>query len=326
MPPRAWHSGVRAAVDDDLDPLQPSDLDGTDGGFDLFSQPPDEASPASSIQDEPNTDHDSANCIWRCLKCDSSSSVAVSAGWRCSDCGHGSFYRQDRPTKKFTDAGTWMFVPHAVSPSSSSSRRRRRRKQRPAGGDSPSGSLGSGEMAESEHPTVDPVVDPDAPQDHVTLQPNLTSPRRHPNVSGQQDLLDALKKLEPSQSSRLPLPSSSNSRPSIAVPKSKSKTALGKAKSKSSSNTTARPSAWMPDEEEVHHYNQPEFFDMGEAEENMTLFQAHQTFDPIYLPENHEQLQEIIRQGQEASRLLEEARQMGIPTEDMETEWGMPNA
>ena len=54
MPPRAWHSGVREAAVESTDPLQPSDMDGLEDVFELFSQPPDPASPARSIQIEPN--------------------------------------------------------------------------------------------------------------------------------------------------------------------------------------------------------------------------------------------------------------------------------
>ena len=49
----------------------------------------------------------------------------------------------------------------------------------------------SDERAASEVPTQDPTVDPDAPRNQWTVQPNLPQP----NVSGQQDLLRALRQL-----------------------------------------------------------------------------------------------------------------------------------
>lgn len=199
MPPRAWHSGVREAAVESTDPLQPSDMDGLEDVFELFSQPPDPASPARSIQIEPNTtpERSPTESMWRCLMCDSTSSYAVGFDWKCADCGHGSFYRGDRPTKQITDAGTWMFVPHAdPSPSSSSRRRRRRRRGLQAGHDSPDGSTVSDERAESEVPTRDPVVDPDAPLNLAAVQPNLQQQQNCvPNVSGQQELLNALRQL-----------------------------------------------------------------------------------------------------------------------------------
>ena len=211
MLPRAWHSGFRETVED-VDPsLHPSDLDGIDDEFDLFSQSPEDPSPSRTIQEEPNTafSNSSTNGVWRCLMCDSTSSYAVGRDWKCADCGHGSFYRGDRPTKQITDAGTWMFVPHVDSPSSTSSRRRRRRRGYPSGSDSPDGSE---ERAESEVPTRDPTVDPDAPQNQVT-QPNLPQP----NVSGQQDLLRALRQLvtEKDDSDRADWNSAKGPRPGI---------------------------------------------------------------------------------------------------------------
>ena len=193
MPPRAWHSGTREAEVESTEPLQPSDMDGSDNGLDGFSSPPCSTSPARPIQREPNTTdfYGSADSVWRCWKCDSTLSYSVGLDWICADCGHGSFYRGDRPTKQITDAGTWMFVPHAESSPSSSSRRRRRRRGHFAGADSPHGSTVSDERAESEVPTQDPTVDPDAPQNLVAVQPNL----QQPNVSGQQDLLHALRQL-----------------------------------------------------------------------------------------------------------------------------------
>ena len=191
MPPRAWHSGVREAHEQDTEPLQPSDMDGADELFDVSSEPPAPISPARSIQREPNTTNarGSADSVWRCLMCDSTLSYAVGLDWMCADCGHGSFYRGDRPTKQITDAGTWMFVPHA-DPSPSSSRRRRRRRGLAAGHDSPDGSTVSDERAESEIPTQDPLVDPDTPLNLVAAQqPNVS------NVSGQQELLQALRQL-----------------------------------------------------------------------------------------------------------------------------------
>ena len=181
MPTRAWHSAVQTDDVEDNHFWYPSDLDGTEHGsdFDLFSGPLNDMSPASPIQTEPNNNDAPSETVWRCLACDSKRWTAVGTAWRCDVCSGGSFYRCDRPTKQINEAGTWMFVPHAGSPSSTStsSRRRRRRRNQPAGNDSPSGpsdSVGSGEWAESENPTVDPVVDPSAPgQDPQTISKQL---------------------------------------------------------------------------------------------------------------------------------------------------------
>lgn len=67
-----------------------------------------------------------------------------------------------------------------------------------------------------------------------------------------------------------------------------------------------------------------EFFDRGEQQERVTWTAVATIFDTIYLPENREQLEEIVRQGQEASRIFNQARQMQRPVEEMVTEWGMP--
>ena len=93
MPPRAWHSGFRETVED-VDPsLHPSDLDGIDDEFDLFSQSPEDPSTSRTVQEEPKTAFSNSltNGVWRCLMCDSTSSYAVGRDWKCADCGHGSF-------------------------------------------------------------------------------------------------------------------------------------------------------------------------------------------------------------------------------------------
>lgn len=44
----------------------------------------------------------------------------------------------------------------------------------------------------------------------------------------------------------------------------------------------------------------------------------------LALPENRENLEEIVRQRQEASRLFNQARQVQRPVEEMVAEWGIP--
>jgi hypothetical protein len=210
MPPRAWHSGFRETVED-VDPsLHPSDLDGIDDEFDLFSQSPEDPSPSRTIQEEPNTAF--SNSDQRCVAMFDVRFNFIIRSWQGLEVCRlrpRVFYRGDRPTKQITDAGTWMFVPHVDSPPSTSSRRRRRRRGYPSGSDSPDGSE---ERAESEVPTRDPTVDPDAPQNQVT-QPNLPQP----NVSGQQDLLRALRQLvtEKDDSDRADWNSAKGPRPGI---------------------------------------------------------------------------------------------------------------
>ena len=106
---------------------------------------------------------------WRCLACEHNTSLALSDDrWMCDRCGSFDFYRVNQPTKKVTEHGTWMFVPYGEQ---APSRRRRRRRH---GGDPPGHHSEGFEQAESERPTVDPEVDPDAvdlpPQRPVLLQ------------------------------------------------------------------------------------------------------------------------------------------------------------
>jgi hypothetical protein len=114
---------------------------------------------------------------------------------------------------------------------------------------------------------------------------------------------------ESSRSSPLPAPSSSNTRPTVAVPKAKTMTA-GKGRSKGPMSRTATPLTSAP----AHPLISPELYDLNQdvdfnmdtyPEENMSMAQAIYDSSPIYLPENRDELEEIIRQGQEAARRLE---------------------
>ena len=191
MPPRAWHSGFRETVEN-VDPsLHPSDLNGTDDELDLFSRPPEHQSPSRTIGEETNTAFNSSltNGVWRCLMCDSTSSCAVGRGWNVQIVATGRFTEvTDRQSRSLMLGCSCRTL---IPPHSSSGRRRRWRRGHPAGSGSPDGSMVSDERAASEVPTQDPTVDPDAPRNQWTVQPNLPQP----NVSGQQDLLRALRQL-----------------------------------------------------------------------------------------------------------------------------------
>ena len=97
---------------------------------------------------------------WRCLGCDSGDSRWSFHGWMCNSCGGKEFYRTSSPAKKSNEQGTWMFLPFGQTAGSMPRSSRRRRKRRPA---DPDGSDFGERAAESETPTVDPVVDPDLP-------------------------------------------------------------------------------------------------------------------------------------------------------------------
>ena len=116
---------------------------------------PSEGPRERSIQVEPRND-------WRCLRCDSDSCSYCDElrDWICQSCGSHEFYQVNQPTKKITQAGTWMFVPHASSLAGpEKSRRRRRRKAKPGGTPSEPDYDGD-EWAESEQRTDDPMVEP----------------------------------------------------------------------------------------------------------------------------------------------------------------------
>ena len=111
-------------------------------------------------QNEPNRNDAEASeksWYWKCLVCDSSVSAWDGELWRCSRCNSKDFYQTDRPAKKVTSDGTWMFMPYGLGQDGSRSRRRRRKKrpQPDDNGDS------LDERAEEESRTNDPCVDPD---------------------------------------------------------------------------------------------------------------------------------------------------------------------
>ena len=116
--------------------------------------------PEASIQTPLHEPNDANSGDWRCRNCDADTfELAGESTWQCLACGSRSFYDTRHSVKEVTDRGTWMFMPHGGGrASSSSSRRRRRRRQQPGG---PPTDPGDSEMAESELPTVDPIVEPD---------------------------------------------------------------------------------------------------------------------------------------------------------------------
>ena len=100
---------------------------------------------------------------WKCVKCESTSWIVESSVWKCGECGSTEFYRPWLPSRRVTDSGTWLYMPHgheaAPSPSSSSKSSRRRNRRRRHGGSEPSDMDGR-EQAEEEDPTHDPSVEP----------------------------------------------------------------------------------------------------------------------------------------------------------------------
>ena len=153
-----------------------------------FDDEPNEATERPAQYDAAWTPH------WKCVKCESTNWIAVSSGWQCEECGSTEFYRPWLPSRRVTDTGTWLYMPHgheaAPSPSSSSkSSRRRNRRRRHPGGSEPSDMEGR-EQAEEEVLTHDPSVEPsiaasqrdNAPQG---LSPQAGSPvRHHPAAQG----------------------------------------------------------------------------------------------------------------------------------------------
>lgn len=147
-----------------------------------FDDEPNEATERPAQYDAAWTPH------WKCVKCESTNWIAVSSGWQCEECGSTEFYRPWLPSRRVTDTGTWLYMPHgheaAPSPSSSSkSSRRRNRRRRHPGGSEPSDMEGR-EQAEEEVLTHDPSVEPsiaasqrdNVPQGH---SPQGGSPARH---------------------------------------------------------------------------------------------------------------------------------------------------
>ncbi len=126
------------------------------GGADLHEVPPSER-PIRDLY-EPNVERTVPLLAWRCLSCDSMESRWGFYGWYCNTCGAKEFYQTTSPAKKTNEQGTWMFLPHGFQGGSMPKSSKRRRKRRP--GDPDQSELGE-RAAESETPTVDPVVDPD---------------------------------------------------------------------------------------------------------------------------------------------------------------------
>lgn len=116
---------------------------------------------------------------WRCMRCHKDEFEMLHDTWRCLACGSHEYYHAHRHTKTVTPSGVWMFVPHAAgsSPSHAPSdgpprtpvKRQRRRKNRVKKSDTPpdgddDDELGEDrEQAESEVPTLDPIIEPTPP-------------------------------------------------------------------------------------------------------------------------------------------------------------------
>ena len=125
------------------------------------------------------------------------------------------------------------------------------------------------------------------------------------------------------------MPSSANSRPTVAVPKSKAK-GHGKSKSTSSTTRTVRPSTPTEDLPEYYDLEGDQSMELGtHPEESMSLAQAIYDNDPIYRPENRAELEEIIRQGREATLRLgvSTLEEEGFEEEDFNTyDWETPGS
>lgn len=150
-----------------------AELSNADGAPPAPDQSCEDPAARSSIQGydyEPNDVEQTPSWTWRCLGCDSNVCSWTTSGWVCGGCGGADFYRTNSPAKKVNGQGTWMFLPFSgdqVGPGERPavpgeqkpvSRRRRRRRHF---GDP--GGHGGDERAESEVPTLDPVIDPDLP-------------------------------------------------------------------------------------------------------------------------------------------------------------------
>ena len=125
-----------------------------------------ESSPTATVPEAFVVEPNQNDSTWHCLNCESVDAEPVLGGWQCTQCGSQEFYDPNQPLRSVTARGTWMYMPHGspemASPSSSASAssqasRRRRRRRRPPSGNPESD---AGERAESEAPTVDPIVVP----------------------------------------------------------------------------------------------------------------------------------------------------------------------
>ena len=132
-------------------------------------------------QYEPNPDDvgsSGRSWYWKCLVCDSAVSAWDGELWRCSRCNSKDFYQTDRPAKRVTSDGTWMFMPYGTGQEGSKPRRRRR-KRHPQPDDTGGDSID--EKAEEETRTTDPCVDPDLhPGDQRDDPPEEAPHRRLP--------------------------------------------------------------------------------------------------------------------------------------------------
>ena len=124
------------------------------------------SSPTATVPAAFDVEPNRSGSTWHCLNCESADAEPVLGGWQCTQCGSQEFYDPNLPLRSVTARGTWMYMPHGspemASPSSSASAssqasRRRRRRRGPPSGNPESD---AGERAESEAPTVDPIVVP----------------------------------------------------------------------------------------------------------------------------------------------------------------------
>lgn len=160
----------------------------------------------ATTQDEPNAER----CTWRCLACDSDNHYQLSAyRWLCDECGGQEFYETTRPTKKLTQDGTWLFLPHASKRDDRSSHSSKRRRRRAKKNDPPADEGFEGrEWPESEQRTDDPCVEPESPhhvprseppphhrRSAVPQRPPQTEPSVKVSQTREDELLSALKKL-----------------------------------------------------------------------------------------------------------------------------------
>lgn len=130
---------------------------------------------------------------------------------------------------------------------------------------------------------------------------------------------------ESSQSSQLPVPSSDNTQPVVAVPTSKAK---GRGKTRSKSSTTSIASSFVsPDQEQVELdlQQQQDIFMGVRPEEHQSMAETMYDFNPIFLPENRDELNRILARANEAAMRLNqstpEAFQMDNGSFEEEYDW-----
>ena len=168
----SWHRSLDASDASDIWDPSPSELQELER---MYEKSFDESCPDTNVDA-------SDEGRWRCIKCHSASwTVAMDRTYKCLDCSGTEFYDASQPHRRDTAEGTWTYVPAALSPTASQgspSASLRPMTANPPGGPPMDDNTGDDERAESEVPTVDPIVDP------YPLRPNRRQRRRLRNFDG----------------------------------------------------------------------------------------------------------------------------------------------